>query len=91
MEARKLEAIYELREAAQEYGRVLDQIGEREDADSRDQRIAAMERVEESTARAIEACEYCGRPHTDEEPPHTPRKVIPGSFPQADQSDSKEP
>jgi hypothetical protein len=85
MEARKLEAIYELREAAQEYGRVLDQSGDGDDPAARDRRLSAMERLEESTARAIEACEYCGRPHTDEDPPKTSRKVIPGPFPKPEQ------
>lgn len=84
MSAQKIEAIYELREAAEEHGRIDAATAQRHDAAARTQRLAAREKLEEKTVKAIEVCHECGRPHADDEPhdePHTERSnVIEGDF-----------
>lgn len=80
MSAQKIEAIYELREAAEEHGRIDAATAQRHDAAARSLRLAAREKLEEKTAHAIEACHECGRPHADDAPHVERGNVIEGHF-----------
>ena len=64
----KIDAIYQLRDAAEESGRLEAELRSRMDHEARDQRLAARTKLEETTMKAIHACEYCGRAHAEEEP-----------------------
>ena len=80
MSAEKIEAIYQLREAAEEHGRIDAATAERHDAAARTLRLAAREKLEEKTVKAIEVCHECGRPHADDEPHAERGNVIEGNF-----------
>ena len=78
----KIAAVYALREAAEDYARVEAEIGEQPDGLERERLLDARTRLEAKTREAIETCEYCGRPHLDDEPHNRPRmgQVIEGHF-----------
>ena len=69
----KVEAVYELRAAAENHGRVQAQLEREPSARMRDAALDAQLAVEEKTAQAIEACHHCGLAHC-EDPAHAPQR-----------------
>jgi hypothetical protein len=67
-EAGKIEAIYNLREAAVYKGRLEQELEHGSNADKRDALLDAHLILEDRTVRAIEACHECGLPHAPDEP-----------------------
>ena len=67
MAVNKVQAVYELREAAEEHGRAEAQVDANRSLENRDRLLDAKERLEEKTVQAIEACQYCGETHCDDE------------------------
>jgi hypothetical protein len=59
-------AVFALREAAQAHGRAEAELGEARDAQARDELLRKRLDMEAKTARAIDACSHCGRPHADD-------------------------
>jgi hypothetical protein len=60
----KVDAIYDLREAAQEHGRVSAELEDRPGSpEARDAVLEAREKLEAATVEAIESCHHCGEPH----------------------------
>jgi hypothetical protein len=80
MSAEQIDAIYELREAAAEHGRVEAETADRNDQPARAKRLAAREKLEEKTFQAIEACHECGDAHAGDRRHTTWGQVIEGDF-----------
>lgn len=80
MSAEQIDAIYELRKAAEEHGRIDAETAHRDDEPARTQRLAAREKLEEKTVQAIEACHECGHTHADDTPHQVWGRVIEGNF-----------
>lgn len=59
-------SVMELRDAAEAHGRALEATKYYNGPDARLEVLDARITLEESIARAIEACSTCGRPHCDE-------------------------
>jgi len=59
----KVEAIFDLREAAEEHARAEIAHEQKPTPERKAELLDARLALEESTQDAIEACEYCGRPH----------------------------
>ena len=78
----KVSAIYRLREAAENHGKILEQTGDAPTSTERRQILDARLELEQRTREAVEACVYCGRPHADDEAScDAPRgQVIEGKF-----------
>lgn len=78
----KVAAIYELREAAERHARVELAVGQKPKGKDRDRLLDARIELEEKTQRAVEACVYCGRSHSDEQSAceHATGNVIPVDF-----------
>ena len=62
----KVEAVYQLREAAEAHGRAEALLETERSAETVDALLAAKEKLEEKTIEAIEACEHCGEAHCDD-------------------------
>ena len=78
----KVGAVYALRAAAEEHGRVEAVVGNMPQGEQLDLLLDTRMRLEELTQAAIEACEHCGLPHVGEEPKCAPSRgqVIKGDF-----------
>ncbi len=70
---RKIDAIYELREAAEQKGRRENILADHPSQDHRDQLLDSLLEVEEKTDKAISACHECGHEH-EPDAPHGPKK-----------------
>ncbi|MDQ6929656.1 MAG: hypothetical protein M3126_03185 [Candidatus Eremiobacteraeota bacterium] len=66
MTKNKVEAVYELREAAEEHGKAEAMIDTERSAKNIDRLLDAKERLEVKTIEAIQACEHCGEGHCDD-------------------------
>lgn len=78
----KVAAVYALRAAAEEHGRVEALVGDKPRGDQRDLLLDTRMRLEELTQAAIEACEHCGFQHVGDDAPCAPSRgrVIKGDF-----------
>lgn len=76
MSKNKVQAVYELREAAEEHGRIEEQIGTDRSPENIDRLLDAKERLELKTVQAITACEHCGEAHCDDESHQRKSNVI---------------
>lgn len=61
----KVEAIFDLRKAAEEHARAEVAVEQRDTPDRRDALLEARIALEDSTQEAIEACEHCGQAHAN--------------------------
>ena len=68
MEPDKIQAVYELREAAEEHGRIEAALGDRADYAARRRLLDSRLTLEAKTQHAIEVCHYCGLAHLEDEP-----------------------
>jgi len=68
---RKIDAIYELREAAEKKGRDEEKLSEDPTPAQRDKLLDSMLEVEHKTVTAITACHECGQEHQPGEPHQT--------------------
>ena len=68
MHKSKIDAVYELREAAEAHGRAETVLQLGSSPQNRDAALQTRVELEAKTAQALEACEYCGRLHRDDEP-----------------------
>lgn len=62
----KVEAVYQLREAAEAHGRAEALLETERSAETVDALLEAKEKLEEKTVEAIEACEHCAQAHCDD-------------------------
>lgn len=76
MPKNKLQAVYELREAAEEHGRIEQQIETDRSPANIDRLLDAKERLELKTVEAISACEHCGLTHCGDESHQRKTNVI---------------
>lgn len=78
----KVGAVYALRAAAEEHGRVEAIVGNMPQGEQLDLLLDTRMRLEELTQAAIEACEHCGLAHVDDQSPCAPSRgqVIKGDF-----------
>jgi len=65
---RKIDAIYELREAAEEKGRKEKIVDDNPTPEHRDQLLESMTDLERKTTKAIAACHECGHLHEPDAP-----------------------
>lgn len=65
---KKIEAIYEVREAAEKKALAEKELSEKPGAEKRDQLLDAQLKLEEKTLAAIELCHECGHSHAESEP-----------------------
>lgn len=65
---KKVDAIYELREAAEEKGRAEEALGQKPSPEKRDALLDAAMTLEEKTVTALEACHDCGHEHAPDMP-----------------------
>ncbi|GAC1501720.1 MAG: hypothetical protein NVS1B14_06240 [Vulcanimicrobiaceae bacterium] len=72
----KVDAVYELREAAEEHGRAEERLQRERSPKSVDALLDAKERLEVKTVEAIQACEHCGESHCDDPAHSKPDNVI---------------
>ena len=75
----KVEAVYELRKAAEQHGHAEAQVDLDRSPENVDRLLEAKERLELKTIEAIEACEHCGEQHCDDES-HKRNNVINVNF-----------
>ncbi|MBC5816429.1 MAG: hypothetical protein GIW97_07795 [Candidatus Eremiobacteraeota bacterium] len=80
MAKNKVQAVYELREAAEEHARADAEIDADRSPANVDRLLAAKERLEVKTVEAIEACEHCGDNHCDDESHQKKTNVIKVEF-----------
>ena len=64
----KIDAIYDLREAAEKKALAEKELAEDPRAEKRDQLLEAQLALEQKTLLAIEVCHECGHPHTHDQP-----------------------
>ncbi|MFN2529187.1 MAG: hypothetical protein ABR584_10790 [Candidatus Baltobacteraceae bacterium] len=76
----KVQAVYELREAAEEHGRAELQIDLDRSPENVDRLLEAKERLELKTVEAIQACEHCGETHCEDESHQKKTNVIKVEF-----------
>jgi len=69
---RKIDAIYELREAAEKKGRQEKILADHPSQDHRDQLLDSLLDLEAKTSEAIGACHECGHQH-EPDAPHGPK------------------
>ncbi|MBV8244800.1 MAG: hypothetical protein JOZ38_02660 [Candidatus Eremiobacteraeota bacterium] len=62
----KLEAVYELRDSAEQHGRAQAAVERSASSENVRALIETRNDVDEKTTEAIEACHHCGRTHSDE-------------------------
>lgn len=67
MQHNKIEAIYAVREAAEQKAALEANVNVHPTPAARDALLAAQLTLESRTQDAIEACHYCGRNHADDE------------------------
>jgi hypothetical protein len=60
---RKIEAIYELRQAAEEKARAEKEVDDAPSAEKKDRLLETQLKLEEKTVAAIRLCHECGREH----------------------------
>ncbi len=86
MQQNKIDAIYALREAAEQKGKAETAADREGTATSRDALLDAQLLLESRTEDAINACHECGLSHAEDEPHGVPRRsnVINVSFGEAD-------
>jgi len=75
MTKKKMDAVFELREAAEELGRQEQKLEADQSPERRDAVLDARLEVEGKTAEAIDACEDCGREHCEDESHAARRRV----------------
>jgi len=73
---KKIEAIYELRDAAEEKAHAEHAFANQPTAEQRDALLDAQMNLEEKTFGAIVACHECGHEHGPDEPHFDRSKVI---------------
>jgi len=61
----KLEAIFDLREAAENHARAQVALELHDTPGRRDALLEARLHLEETTQEAVESCEHCGQPHPE--------------------------
>jgi len=67
----KVDAIFELREAAEEHGRANAELEVKPGSpEARDGLLEARAKLEEATVDAIESCHHCGEAHLTSEHQH---------------------
>jgi hypothetical protein len=66
--SKKIDAIYELREAAEEKALAERRVDEHPSAHNRDELLDKQLKLEDKTLNAITACHDCGHPHDASEP-----------------------
>ena len=66
MAKNKVQAVYELREAAEEHGKAEALLDAERSSENVDKLLDAKERLEVKTVQAIQACGQCGEPHCDD-------------------------
>lgn len=76
----KIQAVYELREVAEEHGRAEARIDAARTPENIDRLLEVKERLELKTVEAIEACEHCGEAHCDDEAHQNKNNVITVDF-----------
>ena len=82
----KVDAVYELRQAAEEHGRAEKIVETDRSPENVDALLEAKERLELKTVEAINACEHCGETHCDDAS-HKPTNIIRVEFSRAPQDD----
>lgn len=65
---KKIEAIYELRKAAESKALAEKALDDEPVVHRRDELLDAQIKLEEKTIAAIEVCHECGHPHSSDEP-----------------------
>jgi len=80
MAKNKVEAVYELREAAEEHGRAELQIDLDHSPENVGRLLDAKERLELKTVEAIRACGHCGDNHCTDESHQDKSNVIKVEF-----------
>ncbi|MDP9018311.1 MAG: hypothetical protein M3N19_08325 [Candidatus Eremiobacteraeota bacterium] len=75
MSKNKVQAVYELREAAEEHGRAEERLEMDRTGKNIDRLLDAKELLELKTVEAIQACEHCGQTHC-EDPAHTAKNNV---------------
>jgi hypothetical protein len=63
----KVQAIYDLREAAEQHARAAIRVERNNTPEARDELLEARIRLENQTHDAIVACHQCGRPHAPDD------------------------
>ena len=64
----KVDAIFELRDAAEEHGRAIAELSaDPASVAGQDAVLEARSKLEAATADAIDSCHYCGLPHNPDE------------------------
>lgn len=84
----KVEAVYQLREAAEAHGRAEAEFDKDRSPENVDALLEAKELLEVKTVEAIEACEHCAQSHC-EDPDHKRSKVINVEFGSRDQGEGE--
>ncbi|HEY1978055.1 MAG TPA: hypothetical protein VGG89_16005 [Candidatus Baltobacteraceae bacterium] len=84
MESReKIDAIYKLREAAEQKARAERDVDEAPTPQARDALLEAQMELEKTTYRAIKVCHECGHEHGEDEPHGTADNVVEFRRPEA--------
>lgn len=83
----KVEAVYELREAAEAHGRAEAQLDAHRSPDAVDALLDAKELLEIKTVEAIQSCEHCAEAHCDD-PTHKKDNVLNVNFGPAEEDDA---
>jgi hypothetical protein len=71
----KIEAIYELRDAAEKKAKAEAKLQHAPSSETRDALLDAQMALEEKTLQAIEVCHECGHPHLLDQPRRTTRQT----------------
>ena len=79
----KIDAIYELRDAAEQKAHAERDLDETPTPEARYALLDAQEKLEKSTYEAIKVCHECGHEHGEGEPHVVPDNVIPLRRPEA--------
>lgn len=69
----KVDAIYDLRKAAEEKGRAEEALDQDPSPEKRDRLLDAHMELEEKTMQALDVCHQCGHEHGPDEPHRPPR------------------
>lgn len=83
-----MQAIYEVREAAEEHARAEVRLEQEPTAEARDELIDSRIRLERSTHEAIISCHQCDRPHGPDQPCDVTRPQTPPQARNVPASDS---
>lgn len=82
----KVEAVYQLREAAEAHGRAEAEVDLERSPENVDALLEAKELLEVKTVEAIEACEHCAQAHCEDET-HVRSNVINVEFGERESED----